>query len=127
MKTEILQECKLQLEYLNEKFGKTGTTNALLAKIDLVLSEKPNIIKPNRRQMQGGTWVIHEGLQNNLAIKNRVIELSEGIKARANCDAHLSDIGFSFNMLSKELKEISDELFKLHSKEKLEGIENITS
>ena len=31
---QLLLECKLQLEYLNEKFGKTGTTNALLSKID---------------------------------------------------------------------------------------------
>lgn len=28
----LLNECKLQLEYLNDKFGETGTTNALLAK-----------------------------------------------------------------------------------------------
>lgn len=28
----LLQECKLQLEYLNEKFGETGTTNALLCR-----------------------------------------------------------------------------------------------
>lgn len=36
---ELLQECKLQLEYLNEKFGETGTTNALLFKINLSLSK----------------------------------------------------------------------------------------
>lgn len=35
---ELLQECKIQLEYLNEKFGQTGTTNALLAKIDKKLN-----------------------------------------------------------------------------------------
>ena len=29
----ILNECVLQLEYLNEKFGETGTTNALLSKL----------------------------------------------------------------------------------------------
>ena len=34
---ELLQECKLQLEYLNEKFGKTGTTNALLSKLNRTL------------------------------------------------------------------------------------------
>lgn len=39
MKKEIglLQECKLQLEYLNEKFGETGTTNALITKIDVFM------------------------------------------------------------------------------------------
>lgn len=42
--TELLQECKLQLEYLNEKFGETGTTNALLTKIDAVLRQ-PDVIK----------------------------------------------------------------------------------
>ena len=31
---ELLQECKLQLEFLNKKFGETGTTNSLIAKID---------------------------------------------------------------------------------------------
>lgn len=36
--SELLQECKIQLEYLNEKFGQTGTTNALLAKIDKKLN-----------------------------------------------------------------------------------------
>jgi hypothetical protein len=41
---ELLQECKLQLEYLNEKFGETGTTNALLTKIDVVLRQ-PDVIK----------------------------------------------------------------------------------
>ena len=30
---QLLQECILQLEYLNEKFGETGTTNALLSKL----------------------------------------------------------------------------------------------
>lgn len=34
---ELLQECKLQLEYLNEKFGETGTTNSLLAKLNQAL------------------------------------------------------------------------------------------
>ncbi len=33
-KTELLIECKNQLEYLNEKFGETGTTNSLLAKLE---------------------------------------------------------------------------------------------
>lgn len=42
--TELLQECKLQLEYLNEKFGETGTTNSLLKKLDIVLSQ-PDVIK----------------------------------------------------------------------------------
>lgn len=37
--TELLQECKLQLEYLNEKFGETGTTNSLLTKIDAALQQ----------------------------------------------------------------------------------------
>jgi hypothetical protein len=36
---ELLQECKLQLEYLNEKFGQTGTTNSLLAKIDKKINQ----------------------------------------------------------------------------------------
>lgn len=31
---DLLLECRLQLEYLNEKFGETGTTNALLAKLN---------------------------------------------------------------------------------------------
>jgi hypothetical protein len=35
----LLQECRLQLEYLNEKFGETGTTNALLSRL-------PNPPKP---------------------------------------------------------------------------------
>lgn len=30
----LLKECKLQLEYLNEKFGNTGTTNSLLARLN---------------------------------------------------------------------------------------------
>lgn len=35
---ELLYECKLQLEYLNQKFGETGTTNALLSKITTALN-----------------------------------------------------------------------------------------
>ena len=35
---ELLQECKLQFEYLNEKFGKTGTTNAMIGKIGKALN-----------------------------------------------------------------------------------------
>ncbi len=34
-KNNLLQECKLQLEYLNEKFGETGTTNSLLSKLKI--------------------------------------------------------------------------------------------
>lgn len=30
---DLLSECKLQLEYLNEKFPSTGTTNALIARL----------------------------------------------------------------------------------------------
>ena len=30
---DLLNECEIQLEYLNQKFGETGTTNALLAKL----------------------------------------------------------------------------------------------
>lgn len=36
---DLLLECKLQLEYLNEKFGETGTTNALLSKIENRLND----------------------------------------------------------------------------------------
>ena len=32
----LLQECKLQLEYLNQKFPSTGTTNSLLVKLKQV-------------------------------------------------------------------------------------------
>jgi len=30
---DLLIECELQLEYLNQKFGQTGTTNALISKL----------------------------------------------------------------------------------------------
>ena len=39
--TELLNECKLQLEYLSRKFGETGTTNALLVKISAALQQPP--------------------------------------------------------------------------------------
>lgn len=38
---DLLRECRLQLEYLNEKFQETGTTNALLVKINLALLDMP--------------------------------------------------------------------------------------
>lgn len=31
---KLLEHCKLQLEYLNEKFGETGTSNALISKLE---------------------------------------------------------------------------------------------
>lgn len=42
MSTEelLLQECKNQLEYLNQKFTATGTTNSLLTKLDAYFSAK---------------------------------------------------------------------------------------
>lgn len=36
---DLLRECKIQFNYLNEKFGKTGTTYAMLARIDHVINE----------------------------------------------------------------------------------------
>ena len=39
---DVLRECKLQLEYLNQKFPETGTTNSVLAKADAVLAKYPN-------------------------------------------------------------------------------------
>lgn len=36
---EMLKECKLQLEYLNEKFTETGTTNSLLSKIESLIKQ----------------------------------------------------------------------------------------
>lgn len=46
--TELLRECKLQLEYLNEKFPQTGTTNSLLAKINSFLAGTENESTDNR-------------------------------------------------------------------------------
>lgn len=40
---DLLMECKIQLEYLNEKFGETGTTNSLIAKIDLLLDKNDSV------------------------------------------------------------------------------------
>ena len=37
--TNLLVECKLQLQYLNEKFGETGTTNAIIAKIEYFIQK----------------------------------------------------------------------------------------
>lgn len=36
---DLLAECRAQLEYLNGKFQETGTTNALLARINTELSK----------------------------------------------------------------------------------------
>ena len=49
MKTqlELLRECRLQLEYLNGKFGETGTTNSLLSKIDAEISRIDNCTHGN--------------------------------------------------------------------------------
>lgn len=38
---ELLLECRLQLEYLNEKFEETGTTTALLAKLNDIETNLP--------------------------------------------------------------------------------------
>lgn len=43
---ELLRECKIQLEYLNEKFGETGTTNSLLSKINNALDVADSVKKP---------------------------------------------------------------------------------
>lgn len=40
---EMLKECKLQLEYLNEKFTETGTTNSLLSKIESLIKQSTEI------------------------------------------------------------------------------------
>lgn len=37
-KDELLIECGLQLKYLSEKFGETGTSNQLMSKIKNILS-----------------------------------------------------------------------------------------
>ena len=37
---ELIHECRLQLEYLNEKFGETGTTNSVLSRIAAGLKEE---------------------------------------------------------------------------------------
>lgn len=40
---EMLKECKLQLEYLNEKFTETGTTNSLLSKIESLIKQSTDL------------------------------------------------------------------------------------
>lgn len=40
---EMLMDCRAQLEYLNKKFPETGTTNAMLVKIDAVLAKHPPV------------------------------------------------------------------------------------
>jgi hypothetical protein len=37
---ELLMECKLQLEYLNQKFTETGTTNTIIARINQLTDGK---------------------------------------------------------------------------------------
>lgn len=39
---ELLDECRLQLEYLNSKFSGTGTTNQLLSRVWTALEEESN-------------------------------------------------------------------------------------
>ena len=36
----LLKECKIQLEYLNQKFQETGTTNALISKLNLAIFQE---------------------------------------------------------------------------------------
>lgn len=38
---DLLDECRLQLEYLNDKFKETGTTNSVLAKVKAFLDQPP--------------------------------------------------------------------------------------
>jgi hypothetical protein len=58
--TELLQECKLQLEYLNEKFGETGTTNSLLSKLNQAL-HKPVVMQAEGSDGAEGAAVASEG------------------------------------------------------------------
>jgi hypothetical protein len=37
---DLLGECKLQLEYLNNKFQETGTSNSLISRIEIILNKK---------------------------------------------------------------------------------------
>ena len=67
---ELLQECKLQLEYLNEKFGKTGTTNSLIAKIDA--------LSKIYEQSETNVHLI-EGVCKNPLPNNACVEFSTGI------------------------------------------------
>ena len=47
-----LDDCRLQLEYLSEKFGETGTTNAILTKIGSY-RKKPNVVdSPGEAELQ---------------------------------------------------------------------------
>ena len=36
---DVIRECKLQLEYLNQKFPQTGTTNSVLSRVDTVIAK----------------------------------------------------------------------------------------
>lgn len=52
-KNNLLRECLIQLQYLNDKFGQTGTTNSLINRIESGLSKYPT---DSGRSQQPKPW-----------------------------------------------------------------------
>lgn len=82
---ELLQECKLQLEYLNEKFGETGTTNSLLSKLNQAL-HKP--VVSGKRLID----IVEQEIKYapTIAMKNHLQRILEAASASGEVDKTVS-------------------------------------
>lgn len=59
----LTQECINQLEYLNDKFGETGTTNQLLSKLKRSIEQKPSP-EPDKDTLSINVRIDMSDLQN---------------------------------------------------------------
>ena len=68
----VLDDCRLQLEYLNEKFGATGTTNALLAKIGSYRKKSNVVDNPDEAKFKQCVAEGIKKLRTKHALQNKI-------------------------------------------------------
>lgn len=77
----------------------------------------------NRRIIENGTHIVHEGLQNSTDVRKFLSEISKKIIDISNNNhSHLTDIALDIDSQAKKLSQISKDLLIRHEYEKVNGV-----
>lgn len=73
----------------------------------------------NRKIISGNILVVHEGMQNVLELKEKLIHIRDKInEVLLNEERHLADVGLLINVYGNQMIELSGEVFEAHKVEK---------
>jgi hypothetical protein len=110
---DLLQECRNQLVYLNEKFGETLTSNALIDKLTLAIStaDKQRVLNPEPSLQFRPQWLTPAKEQQILEMYKQGLRL-QAVKELWNLAKKLADNDFYGLKWSKDYLDFQIGIYK---------------